>query len=152
MLGEKSAHCFYNLFVILVPVRLKKWSVGIEIPDVLVAFVADGANTVEGFIAPVTRGKDVFSGFVLGAKERAALHVLGDGDAGEVERCGGDVDMADKVVTDGCRFDGAGPAHYEGDVYSFIVEKLFASGVADSMVGPQDNDGPIGNIFSFETV
>jgi hypothetical protein len=66
---------------------------GVTVADIFVAFGADGAQVLDGFIAPVPGGEDGLAGLVVRREYVLALERGGDGDAGQGEGDRGEVDM-----------------------------------------------------------
>ena len=94
---------------------------------------------VDRLIAAVASGKDRRPLLVVLAEDVASLHVFGNLDSGECERKGRDVDVLHEVVANLPGLDGRS-GDDQRHVQAFIVEKLLPPGMADSVVGHEEND------------
>jgi len=116
---------------------------GLEVADVFVARVANGADAVGGFIHAIACSEDVFArrgGGAVGIEDGLTVEFLWDFDPGQGKGGGAEIDESDEVFADGARFDFAGPLDEERDVNAAVVNPSFAAGEAATVIAEEKND------------
>lgn len=136
-------------FVVFVGVGLQMRALWVAIADVEKAVGAERAQVFGGFIATIAGGEDLGAGLISFGKQIAALHGGRNGELGSGEREGCHVDLLDQVLAD-CAPGDAWATDDEGDVGAFIIEELFAAGMADAVVGHENDEGVREEVFFFE--
>ncbi len=126
-------------FSVLVGVGLEERTFRVEVPDVEELLGADASESFNGFITTIACGKHVGARLIGGGEHILTLHGFWDGDlsCGQRECC--HIDMLDEVGALGVGGD-VRAGDDEGNVGALVVEELFAAGVADAVVGHEDDE------------
>ena len=138
-------------FGILVGVRLQVWSSWVEILDIKEPVGSHAADAFDGLVATVPCCVHVLTWAILWCEHILPLHVGRDGDAGSGEGDGCHVDVFDEVIAFFPDRDFWTPDH-ERDVGALVVEELFSSGVADAVVGHEDDECVVLDPFGIESI
>ena len=145
----QGAELLHDLLAILVGAGLQVRALRMIVADVDELVRAQAADLLGGLVAAVAGGESLRARSVIRREDILALHPRRHAEAGGGEREGGEVDVFDEVRTDLADGD-AGTADDERDMRTFFIKELLAAGVADAVVGHEDDQSVRQLAFLFE--
>ena len=123
-------------------VPLHQRAVGHEVADVVIAIATNRTDAIDGEAAPIPRGEDVFAPVVVG-EQVLRIHVRGNIEAGQRQRCRGDVHQRGQVRASRPGFHGLrhpGRSNDERHAQAFFVAELFGPRHVGTVVAEEKDD------------